>query len=95
MYSGHDVVTVSRANEKIKENFGKMNADVYQSDWKSQFLSGVMQPLMSVVGNLGYVAVCIVGSILAMNGEISFGVIIAFIMYVDCLPRLLLPWRRE
>ena len=82
MYSGHDVVRISRANEKIKENFGKMNADVYQSDWKSQFLSGVMQPLMSVVGNLGYVAVCIVGSILAMNGEISFGVIIAFIMYV-------------
>lgn len=82
MYSGHDVVRISRANEKIKENFGKMNADVYQSDWKSQFLSGAMQPLMSVVGNLGYVAVCIVGSILAMNGEISFGVIIAFIMYV-------------
>ena len=82
MYSGHDVVRISRANEKIKENFGKMNADVYQSDWKSQFLSGVMQPLMSVVGNLGYVAVCIVGSILAMNGKISFGVIIAFIMYV-------------
>lgn len=82
MYSGHDVVRLSRANEKVKETFHQYNEAVYAADWKSQFLSGVMQPLMNVVGNLGYVVVCVVGSALAMNGQISFGVIIAFIMYV-------------
>ena len=82
MYSGHDVVRISRAGDQIKGVFGKMNGDLYDSDWHSQFLSGVMQPLMTVVGNLGYVVVCVLGSALAMDGQISFGVIVAFIMYV-------------
>ena len=82
MYSGHDVVRLSRADRKIKKSFREMNAALYQTEWRSQFLSGVMQPLMNIVGNLGYVAVCVLGSALAMNGAISFGVIVAFIMYV-------------
>ena len=82
MYSGHDVVRISRANRKIKKTFGGMNGTLYNADWRSQFLSGVMQPLMTIVGNLGYVVVCVLGSALAMNGEISFGVIVAFILYV-------------
>ncbi len=82
MYTGHDVVRLSRANKKIKEDFKSLNKAVYDAEWKSQFLSGVMQPLMNIIGNLGYVAVCVIGAVLAINGEISFGVIIAFIMYV-------------
>ena len=82
MYSGHDVVRISRANAKIKDVFNGMNGALYGADWKSQFLSGVMQPLMNIVGNLGYVVVCVLGSALAMSGEISFGVIVSFIMYV-------------
>lgn len=82
MYSGHDVVRLSRANSMVKKNFEGMNQAVYEANWKSQFMSGVMQPLMSVVGNLGYVVVCVVGSALALDGQISFGVIVAFIMYV-------------
>ena len=82
MYSGHDVVRLSRANEQVKETFGGMNAVLYDAEWRSQFLSGIMQPLMTIIGNLGYVAVCVLGSALAMSGEISFGVIVAFILYV-------------
>ena len=82
MYSGHDVVRLSRANEQVKETFGGMNAALYNAEWRSQFLSGIMQPLMTIIGNLGYVVVCVLGSALAMSGEISFGVIVAFILYV-------------
>ena len=82
MYSGHDVVRLSRANRKIKTTFGGMNAALYDAEWRSQFLSGIMQPLMNIVGNLGYVVVCVLGSALAMSGQISFGVIVAFILYV-------------
>lgn len=82
MYTGHDVVRISRANRKIKHVFDGMNRDVYDADRKSQFLSGVMQPLMNVIGNLGYVAVCVLGAALVLDGQISFGVITAFIMYV-------------
>ena len=82
MYSGHDVVRISRANDQIKETFSGMNDDLYDADWHSQFLSGIMQPLMTVIGNLGYVAVCVIGAALVMDGEIGFGVIVAFIMYV-------------
>ena len=82
MYSGHDVVRLSRANEDIKTTFGSMNAVLYNAVWRSQFLSGIMQPLMTIVGNLGYVVVCVLGSALAINGQISFGVIVAFILYV-------------
>jgi len=82
MYSGHQVVRLSRAGEKINREFDSHNAAVYDANWKSQFLSGVMQPLMNVIGNIGYVAVCVVGATLAINGTIEFGVIISFILYV-------------
>ena len=82
MYSGHDVVRLSRANEQVKETFGGMNAALYDAEWRSQFLSGIMQPLMTIIGNLGYVVVCVLGSALAMSGEISFGVIVAFVVYI-------------
>ncbi len=82
MYSGHQVVRISRAVRKVTERFDRLNDEVYDANWRSQFLSGVMQPLMSVIGNIAYVAVCVVGSILAMNGSIQFGVIVSFILYV-------------
>jgi len=82
MYSGHQVVRISRAGRKINQEFDAHNAAVYDANWKSQFLSGVMQPLMNVIGNVGYVAVCVVGASLAISGAIEFGVIISFIMYV-------------
>lgn len=82
IYSGHDVVRISRANRKVKETFDGMNREVYQANCMSQFLSGIMQPLMTVIGNLGYVAVCVLGAAFVMDGQISFGVITAFIMYV-------------
>lgn len=82
MYSGHDVVRISRAEEKVLSHFGKLNQKVYEANWKSQFLSGMMQPLMNVIGNLAYVAVCVIGAALAVNGTIKFGVIVSFILYV-------------
>lgn len=82
MYSGHEVVRISRAGKQVKSRFGKLNKAVYDANWKSQFLSGIMQPLMNVIGNVSYVAVCVFGSILAINSTIKFGVIISFILYV-------------
>ena len=82
MYSSHEVVRISRAGRKIGAQFDKLNAAVYDANWKSQFLSGMMQPLMNIIGNIAYVAVCVFGSILAMNGTIKFGVIVSFILYV-------------
>lgn len=82
MYSGQSVVRISRAEADVKKRFGGMNADVYDAEWRSQFLSGMMQPLMNVVGNTAYVVVAVLGSVLAMSGVIEFGVIVAFILYV-------------
>ena len=82
MYSGHEVVRISRGAGNVKKHFGGLNEAVYNANWKSQFLSGIMQPLMNVIGNLAYVAVCVFGSVLALNGTITFGVIISFILYV-------------
>lgn len=82
MYSGHEVVRISRGSGNVKKHFGGLNEAVYNANWKSQFLSGIMQPLMNVIGNLAYVAVCVFGSMLALNGTITFGVIISFILYV-------------
>lgn len=81
-YSGHKVIKISRAGEKVKKTFDGLNVNVYNANWKSQFLSGIMQPLMSVIGNVAYVAVCVAGSVLAINGSIDFGVIVSFILYV-------------
>lgn len=81
-YSGHEVIKISRAGEKVKKTFDGLNVNVYNANWQSQFLSGIMQPLMSVIGNVAYVAVCVAGSVLAINGSIDFGVIVSFILYV-------------
>ncbi len=82
MYSGHSVVRISRANQRIHNQFETLNHAVYDANWKSQFLSGIMQPLMNVIGNVGYVVVCVVGAALALDGKIPFGIIVSFILYV-------------
>lgn len=82
MYAGHDVIRISGAENSVKEQFAKLNENVKNANYKSQFLSGLMQPLMNFVGNLGYVAVCIVGALLVLHGDITFGVITAFLIYV-------------
>ena len=82
MYSGHEVVRISRAGNHVKQRFDRLNDTVYNANWKSQFLSGMMQPLMSVVGNVAYIAVCVFGSMLVLNNVIKFGVIVSFIIYV-------------
>ena len=83
MYSGHEVVRISRAGDEIKDMFKGLNKAVYDANRKSQFLSGMMQPLMNIVGNIAYVAVCVFGSILVINDpSLGFGVIISFILYV-------------
>ena len=82
MYSGHEVVRISRAEAPVGEKFDTFNDAVYDANWRSQFLSGIMQPLMNVIGNLSYVAVCVLGSILALQGIIDIGVIVSFILYV-------------
>lgn len=82
VYTGHNVVKVYNGSREAKKTFEGINGELYVNAWKSQFLSGLMMPMMGFVGNLGYVAVCVVGALLAMNGAISFGVIVAFMMYV-------------
>lgn len=82
MYAGHLIVKAYNGEADSIERFEKYNADLYESGWKSQFLSGLMMPLMQFVGNLGYVVVCVVGAALAMDGQIEFGVIVAFMMYI-------------
>ena len=82
VYSGLNVVKAYNGGKLANEKFDILNKNVYEANRKSQFLSGLMQPLMNFIGNLGYVAVCIVGAILTMKNMISFGVIVAFITYV-------------
>lgn len=82
IYTGINVVRVSNAREYTKKEFDKLNKQLKTSNQKSQFLSGLMPPMMSFIGNLGYVAVCIVGALLTINGKISFGIIVAFMTYV-------------
>lgn len=82
IYSGHTIVKAYNAVSDAAKEFEKMNENLYDSAWKSQFLSGIMQPLMGFIGNLGYVAVCVTGAVLTMNGDINFGVIVAFMVYV-------------
>ncbi|MBR3164305.1 ABC transporter ATP-binding protein [Candidatus Saccharibacteria bacterium] len=81
-YSGLDVVKAYNGSRMANLKFDKLNRRVYHANQKSQFLSGLMHPFMAFIGNFGYVAVCVVGAILTMNGAISFGVIVAFIAYV-------------
>ena len=82
MYSGHDIVRVYGATGQAKAEFMRINENLYTSAWKSQFFGGLMTPFMGFIGNFGYVAVCVVGAVLAMNGRIEFGTIVAFIAYV-------------
>ncbi|MCC3868287.1 ABC transporter ATP-binding protein [Terrisporobacter mayombei] len=81
-YTGHSVIKVYNAGEETNKEFKTLNDSLRQSAWKSQFISGLMMPLMSFIGNFGYVAVCVVGAVLAFNDKISFGVIVAFMMYI-------------
>ena len=81
-YSGHEVLMVNRADGQTEKTFDKLNEKVYDANRKSQFLSGSMQPLMNVISNAAYVAVCVFGSIFALQGSINFGVIVSFILYV-------------
>ncbi|MBT1161948.1 ABC transporter ATP-binding protein [Bifidobacterium sp. SO1] len=82
MYAGHLIVKAYNGEADAIDRFERYNADLYDSGWKSQFLSGLMMPLMQFVGNFGYVVVCVVGAALAMDGQIEFGVIVAFMMYI-------------
>ncbi len=82
MYSGHNVVKVYNGTKEAFRVFDELNAKLYTANRKSQFLSGMMHPIMGFVGNFGYVMVCIVGALLTMNDIISFGVIVAFMIYV-------------
>lgn len=82
IYSGLNVVKVYNGKKQSNKKFDELNKKVYDANRKSQFLSGLMQPIMNFIGNFGYVAVCIVGALLTMNNVISFGVIVAFITYV-------------
>lgn len=82
MYSGHNIVRAYGATAQSKNEFDRINDNLYNSAWKSQFFSGMLMPLMGFVGSLGYVAVCIVGATLTMSGAIRFGTVVAFISYV-------------
>ena len=82
IYSGLNVVKVYNGKKQSDKTFDELNEKVRETNQKSQFLSGLMHPLMNFVGNFGYVMVCIVGALLAMNGYITFGVIVAFMIYV-------------
>ena len=81
-FSGHLVVKAYNGEQYEKARFTNKNQRLYQAAWKSQFLSGMMMPMMIFVGNLAYVVVCIVGAVLAVQGSISFGTIVAFMLYI-------------
>lgn len=81
-YGGLLVIKAYNSQRSARENFQEKNDRLYESNWKSQFLSGIMQPLMTFIGNLAYVVVCIAGAVLALKGEITFGIIVAFMLYI-------------
>ncbi len=82
MYGGHQVVTAFNRQEESIRTFRKLNDELYNASWKSQFLSGMMMPLMNFVSNLGYVGICILGGFLSLKGTVTVGEIQAFIQYV-------------
>ena len=82
MYSGHNVIVSYNAAEESKAAFQTLNTNLYNSMWKSQFISGIMMPLMMFVGNFGYVMVVLVGARMALNGDVTMGTIVAFMVYV-------------
>ncbi|MDR2866811.1 MAG: ABC transporter ATP-binding protein/permease [Methanomassiliicoccaceae archaeon] len=81
-YTGHNVVKVYNAGKEFKRTFERTNEQLYDSAWKSQFFSGFMMPLMMFIGNLGYLAVFVVGAVLTLDGVITYGIIITFVIYV-------------
>lgn len=81
IYTGQRIVKLFNAEEKEKKKFDDINKKMRENNWKSQFLSGLMQPFMGFVGNFGYVAVCVTGALLTMKGKTDFGVIVAFMIY--------------
>ena len=87
IYSGHNIVIANNGINKTNKEFDRLNKKLFTSSRKSQFLSGIMQPLMGFVGNLSYVAICIVGALLVMNNRITFGIIVAFMIYVRMFTR--------
>lgn len=82
IYSGHTVVKAYNGEDKAKKQFDELNEALRNSGFKAQAMSGLMMPLMTFIGNFGYATVCVVGAALAMNGNISFGVIVSFMMYI-------------
>lgn len=82
MYSGHNVIVSCNATDESKVAFQTLNTNLYNSMWKSQFISGIMMPLMMFVGNFGYVMVVLVGASMALNGDVTMGTIVAFMVYV-------------
>lgn len=82
IYAGHNIVKAYNGEKDAKRKFDEINQKLYESNWKSQFFSGLMMPIMNFIGNFGYVAVCIVGAVLVKNGSIDFGVIVAFMIYI-------------
>lgn len=82
IYAGHSVVKVYNGEKGAIKKFHEINNRLYNSAWKSQFMSGLMMPLMGFIGNFGFVVVCVVGAMLALNGKIEFGVIVAFMIYI-------------
>lgn len=82
MYAGHQVVWAYNGEQEAEATFDRINGELYDSAWKSQFFSGLMMPMMSFIGNFGYVVVCVLGAVLAAKGSISFGVIVSFMLYI-------------
>lgn len=82
VYTGQRVVKLFNAEAREKKTFDSINENMRENNWKSQFLSGLMQPMMGFVGNFGYVAVCVTGALLTMSGKTDFGVIVAFMVYI-------------
>ena len=82
VFSGHNVIKSYNATNQVTKEFDELNLKLYDCNRKSQFLSGLMGPIMGFISNFGYVAVCVVGAILTSNDVISFGVIVAFMIYV-------------
>ena len=82
LYGGHSIVKAYNAEKESTAKFNNINTNLYKSAWKSQFLSGLMMPIMGFIGNLGYVTICVVGGVLVLNGKIEFGVISAFLLYI-------------
>ncbi len=82
VFSGQNVVKVYNATDEMMNKFDDLNEKLFEDSWKSQFYSGLMHPIMGFIGNFGYIAVCVVGALLVLKGNISFGVIVAFMVYV-------------